>query len=101
MNTNTMIAEKPALDRADTEFAQKMRSYMIARRGELRGVSIRVDRGTVRLAGTVQSFHLKQLAVSLAKHAANVRHVVDDLEVASEIDLERLRALPEAEIVCS
>lgn len=101
MRTNEKTTEKPLLDPSDADFAQNLRSYMIARRGELRGVSIRVDCGTVELTGTVQSFHLKQLAVTLAKHVANVRRVIDDLEVASECNLERFLALPEPEIVCS
>jgi osmotically-inducible protein OsmY len=101
MNTKVMCTEKPTLDPAHPEFAQKMRSLMIARRGELRSISVHVDRGTVRLVGTVQSFHLKQLAINLARNGARVQQITDELEVATDHDLNRLRHLLEAEIACS
>lgn len=35
----------------------------------------------VHLSGRVRSFHLRQLAVSTARHVAGVRHVSDGIQV--------------------
>jgi osmotically-inducible protein OsmY len=40
-----------------------------------------VDESNIRLAGSVNSFYSRQLAVAAAKHVAGVRHVIDDISV--------------------
>lgn len=47
----------------------------------LRSVSVRAERGTVRLEGTVSSYHLKQLAFQVARHVPGVVTVRDELDV--------------------
>lgn len=40
---------------------------------------------TVHLSGEVPSFYLRQVAVSIAKHVAGVRHVSDGIRVRSSV----------------
>lgn len=51
---------------------------------ELPEISVWADCGSVYLAGTVRSYYVRQLAISLAMHVAGVVQVVDELKVGSE-----------------
>lgn len=51
---------------------------------ELPEISVWADCGSVYLAGTVRSYYVRQLAISLAMHVAGVVQVVDELKVGPE-----------------
>ena len=67
----------------DEELAKRVRLSLLAHRPEL--VTLQVDSldpGTVRLAGEVQSFYARQIAVELARRVPGVRQVNDGIQVA-------------------
>ena len=72
------------VDMTDAELAKKVQLYLSANRSGFGRVNVCVEGETVRLAGPVDSFYLRQLAAALAKRVAGVRYVVDDLEVDQE-----------------
>jgi osmotically-inducible protein OsmY len=65
----------------DTDLARNVRQFLDTHRNGFQRVSIRSEKGTVRLSGHVGSFFLRQMAIAMAKRVAGVRHVVDDLKV--------------------
>jgi osmotically-inducible protein OsmY len=73
-----------ATSRADAELAHRVRLYLGAQRKELVHLSVVAELGNVRLVGAVDSFYLKQLALSRARRVAGVVCVIDELEVRSE-----------------
>ena len=73
--------DHPANDQANLEFSQRLRHRMLVQRGELRCVAVKAERGTITLEGTVGSYYLKQLAVTLARQTTGVTHVIDHLKV--------------------
>jgi osmotically-inducible protein OsmY len=75
---------QPTADTVDAELAKKVQLFLSANRRGFRRVSVWAEGETVRLAGPVDSFYLRQMAAALAKRVAGVRHVVDDLEVDQE-----------------
>ena len=75
---------QPTADTVDAELAKKVQLFLSANRRGFRRVSVCAEGETVRLAGPVDSFYLRQMAAALAKRVAGVRHVVDDLEVDQE-----------------
>jgi osmotically-inducible protein OsmY len=64
----------------DNDLATRVRASLQGKRAELAFLFVDVESGTVRLSGRVPSFHLRQLAISAAKHVAGVRHVIDGIE---------------------
>ena len=75
---------QPTADTADAELAKKVQLFLSANRRGFGRVSVSAEGETVRLAGPVESFYLRQMAAALAKRVAAVRYVVDDLEVDQE-----------------
>lgn len=68
----------------DGDLAKKVQLFLSANHRGFRQVIVRAEGETVRLAGAVDSFYLRQTAVTLVKRLAGVRRVVDDLEVVQE-----------------
>ena len=90
----SIAVAQPSTDVAITELAKKVRLFLNANRRGFGRVSVWAEGETVRLAGPVESFYLRQMAAALAKRVAGVRYVVDDLEV----DLEDVGAHRKAEL---
>jgi osmotically-inducible protein OsmY len=64
-----------------TELAQRVRDCLLNKQAEFRLLDVWADRGTVKLSGPMNSFYLRQLAISLARRLPGVLHVVDDMHV--------------------
>ena len=72
---------QPLVEITDAELAKKVRLFLSGNRRGLNQIAVGTEQGTVTLSGSVGSFFLRQMAISLAKKVTGVRHVVDDLEV--------------------
>lgn len=81
MEVKLKEAACPTADPGDAKLAQQVIVVFTARHRALRSVSVRAERGTVRLEGTVSSYHLKQLAFQVARHVPGVVTVRDELDV--------------------
>ncbi len=75
----------------DEDLEKRVRLYLSARHPELGKLRVWVDGGTVRLAGPASSFHVRQLALSIAHHVAGVRRIVDDIAVPSATNQSQQR----------
>jgi osmotically-inducible protein OsmY len=64
-----------------TREAARITETGLRRYPELRAVSISCEEGTLRLAGCVRSFYLKQLAQTIALRAADGDQVANDVQV--------------------
>jgi len=64
-----------------TDLAQRDREGLLDKQAEFRILDEWADRGTVKLSGPMNSFYLRQLAISLARRLPGVLHVVDDMHV--------------------
>jgi osmotically-inducible protein OsmY len=67
-----------------TELVERVRQYLNridARR--LRLVTVHADGEAVILEGTVPSYHVRQLAISCARHTPGVRQVIDRMQTAA------------------
>lgn len=68
----------------ELDLANRVKSFLAGRHfGPLRSLRVEVLGDTVLLAGTVSSFHERQVALECCKRVAGVRHVVDEVVVAS------------------
>jgi osmotically-inducible protein OsmY len=64
------------------ELVQRVSGSLEAKGPVMRGVRVEVSDGeTVRLTGTLPTYHLRQVAVSVARRVAGVRHVKDRIQV--------------------
>lgn len=89
MKPATTVQDTSAADCADTELVRRLTTFLVSKHGELRNVSVTAEQGTVWLAGTVNSFYAKQLAIDLAIHTSGVKNVVDQLKVGPSLELPR------------
>jgi hypothetical protein len=69
----------PRIDESDLE--RRIELFLAATRPELRGLHVQARGGTVRLAGQLRTFYLRQLALEATKHVPGVQLVVDAIEV--------------------
>jgi osmotically-inducible protein OsmY len=69
----------PQIDEGELE--RRVKLFLASTRPELRGLHIRAHGGTVRLAGQLTSFYLRQLALEATKRVAGVQSVVDTIQV--------------------
>ena len=70
---------------ADKDLARRVKLCLCEKRPEFRKLSVWADSGMVRLSGEIGSYHLRQLAISIARHVAGVLHVSDDMCVSLPI----------------
>jgi hypothetical protein len=63
------------------DLARRVRLYLAAQRPELGKLLVEVEGESVRLAGPVRSFYVRQLALAVASRVAGVQHIVDEIEV--------------------
>ena len=81
-NTMKPITDaRPFAESTDANLARNVLLFPSANRRSFRQISVSAENGTIRLFGLVHSFSLRQVAIAMAKRVADVRHVVDDLEV--------------------
>jgi len=80
------VSKSPAIaDITDTELAKKVQLFLSGNRRGLSRIDVYAEQGSVKLSGTVWSFFLRQLAVSVAKRVTGVHGVIDDLLVDTAI----------------
>jgi osmotically-inducible protein OsmY len=86
LNSAVLNQDNHASSPSDCDLAQRVK-LMIEQRQLLKGarVTISARLGIVTLAGSVPSFHQRQLLHSLARHVAGVLQVCDELEVAHAV----------------
>lgn len=94
ISQTSTLPSRPAMSPLDADLAKRVGLALVAKWMELRNVDVWADRGSVRLAGTVKSFYVRQLAVSLARHVAGVVEIIDELEVESEQPASRCDVPP-------
>ena len=75
------VGEAPLVHDVDEDLEKRVKLYLSAKHPELGKLLVWVDGGSVRLSGSVSSFHVRQLALSITSHVAGVRHIVDDIAV--------------------
>ncbi len=66
----------------ENPLAKRVELSLSGRHGGLGRVQIRTEGNAVHLSGELDSFYLRQLAISVAQHVAGVGQVVDRLTVS-------------------
>jgi hypothetical protein len=72
---------------ADKDLARLVKLCLSEKRNEFRKLSVWADNGVVRLSGEIGSYHVRQLAISIARQVAGVLHVTDDMHVSLPMGL--------------
>lgn len=83
--TKPIANSGPVAEITDIELANNVRLFLSGNRRGLSQITVFAEQGTTKLSGSVASFFLRQMAISLAMKVAGVRRVVDDLEVDSVV----------------
>ncbi len=65
----------------DEQLARRIRNFVVSHHSGQREMRLEVDRGVVKLTGSVHSFYQKQLWVHGAKRVAGVVQILDEIEV--------------------
>ena len=75
------LAETSLVGHGQLDLARRVRLCLAAQRPELGKLLVEVEGGSVRLAGPVRSFYVRQLALAVVSCIAGVRHIVGEIEV--------------------
>jgi osmotically-inducible protein OsmY len=77
----TLYADEMIAATADQDLAERVMLFLQLKRPELADLMVTADGGEVRLRGCVDSYYLRQLAISITKRVAGVVRVIDRIEV--------------------
>lgn len=77
----TTTQQLPTVPMLDTDLAYRVKLCLSSQRPELGKLVVRVADGSVVLAGPVNSYYARQLALAAASRVAGTRHIVDEIEV--------------------
>lgn len=85
-------APKRRVSTLDQDLAERVGLFLQMKRPELANLLVSAVDGEIRLRGSVSSYYLRQLAISVAQHVAGVLRVIDRIEVQDHLPFESTMA---------
>lgn len=78
-------APKRRVSTLDQDLAERVSLFLQMKRPEIANLLVSAVDGEIRLRGSVGSYDLRQLAISVAQHVAGVLRVIDRIEVQEHL----------------
>lgn len=87
-NIKTIKTAPSPVSTVDQDLVERVAIFLQMKRPELGNLHVAANEGVVKLRGPVDSYYLRQLAISVTQHVAGVLDVIDKIKVREPHPLE-------------